>query len=83
MAKEITIEGFKFTRNSNQDYSVLVEDDYGNSMIIEDLADEEGRSIRSNDGIELNDLTEVLTEENVQKIVRELKLQVTQARQEY
>lgn len=84
MAKKITIQGFEFTRNDQQDFSILVEDQYGNSLIIEDITKfEEGLSIKSNEGIDLNELDEVLNTNNVNKIIRELNLEVNQAYQQY
>lgn len=74
MEKELIIDGFKFKGDSSKNFSILVEDNRNNELVIEDItkaSDEEGLNIISNCGVDIDKLNRVFTEENIDKIIKE------------
>ncbi|WNE40713.1 MAG: hypothetical protein mread185_000604 [Mycoplasmataceae bacterium] len=86
MAKKITIEGLEFTRNDHEDFSISVEDEYGETAIIDDITkyEEEGLSFRESTNQDiLAKVDAILNSEVAQQIVKELNIQISQAYQQH
>ncbi|MDR1670123.1 MAG: hypothetical protein LBR43_00145 [Spiroplasmataceae bacterium] len=86
MAKKVTIEGLEFTRNDNEDFSIMVEDEYGETAIIDDISkyEEEGLSFRESTNQDILAKTDaVLNSEVAKQIIKGLNIQVNQSYQQH